>query len=282
MGKRSWTLTIPQAKHAESLQMIIDAHHHLNKLYYPELNRYLDDIVRISEAYGVDRFCVSGLGEFYDGYENKDVEQAFHQLPDKVVGFAFVELDVERPDVIGQFCHRGFRGIKLISPMNNYDNEEYFPFYEQAAKYRMPILLHTGIVAPTPADAKKGVSSARMRPIFLETIARRFPELYLIGAHLGHPWFDEAVAVMRYNSNVYFDLSAMILGYIQDPVVFFKEKLVHQPDYQKLVFGTDCLIRDFSVPHEKYQFVLEKLELDVSVRQQIMGNNVERMLSSTA
>lgn len=260
--------------------MIIDAHHHLNKLYYPELDIYLDDIVRISEQYGVDRFCVSGLGDVYDGYENKDVEQAFSRLPDKVIGFAFVELDVDRPDVVGEFYDRGFRGIKLICPIKNYDDEGYFPVYEQAAKYNMPILLHTGIVGATSTDAARKVSSARMRPIFLETIARRFPELSLIGAHLRHPWFAEAVAVMHYNRNVYFDISGIIMEYIHDPIVFFKQKMIQQPDYQKLVFGTDALVRDFSIPYEKYQGIFEELELNAPVRQAIMGKNVDEMLQA--
>ncbi len=138
--------------------MIIDMHHHLNKLHYPELEKYLEDIVRISEDCGVDRFCVSGVGEFYGGYDNKDVEQAFRQLPDKVVGFAFVELDTEKPGVVAEFHDRGFKGIKLIRPVKDYDDEAYFPFYEQMARYSMPVLLHTGIVIGAPEDGAKKVS----------------------------------------------------------------------------------------------------------------------------
>ncbi len=258
--------------------MIIDIHQHLNKLHYPDLEKYFEDLARISEEYGLDRLCVSGVGEFYNGYDNSDVEQVFRRLPHKVVGFAFVELDVAKPGVVAEFHDRGFKGIKLIRPVKNYDDEAYFPFYEQMARYRMPALFHTGIVIGAPGDSKKRVSSARMRPIFLETIARRFPELFLIGAHLGHPWFDEAVAVMKYNDNVFFDLSAIISEYIEDACEFFREKLFLEPPYEKLVFGTDSLIRDFSVGHGLHQSLFEQLELDASVREQVMGQNADRIL----
>ena len=45
-----------------------------------------------------------------------------------------------------------------------------------------------------------------MRPIYLETIARRFQGLILIGAHLGHPWCEEEAVVSFHNPNVYFDI----------------------------------------------------------------------------
>lgn len=262
--------------------MIIDVHHHLNNVHYRDLNEYLDDLVRISEEYGVDRFCCSGLGEFYGNFDNSDVEQAFRRLPDKVVGFGFVEVDVAEPGIVSEFHDRGFKGIKLIRPVRDYDDEAYMPFYEQIARYRMPVLLHTGIVGRTAADATKKVSSARMRPIFLETIARRFPELSLVGAHLGHPWFDEAVAVMTYNENVFFDITGISSEYIPDTRQFFREKLVKEPPYEKLVFGTDSLARDFAIPYEQQQSFLEELGLDASVRQKVMGGNVDRMLRAVA
>jgi predicted TIM-barrel fold metal-dependent hydrolase len=45
------------------------------------------------------------------------------------------------------------------------------------------------------------------RPGTLDTLARAFPELVMIGAHLGSPWFLEALSVALYHKNVYFDLS---------------------------------------------------------------------------
>lgn len=50
-----------------------------------------------------------------------------------------------------------------------------------------------------------------MRPIYLDTIARAFPDLKIIGAHLGNPWYQEAAEVARWNPNVFFDLTGSTL-----------------------------------------------------------------------
>ena len=71
-------------------------------------------------------------------------------------------------------------------------------------------MFHTGIVDYTNYDKFYGVSSANMRPIYLDPIGRSFPSLKIIGAHLGSPWIFEARDVARFIPNVYFDLSGYL------------------------------------------------------------------------
>ena len=52
-------------------------------------------------------------------------------------------------------------------------------------------------VARKKNERSQNASSARMRPIYLNTIARAFPDLKIIGAHLGNPWYQEAAEVAR-------------------------------------------------------------------------------------
>ena len=51
----------------------------------------------------------------------------------------------------------------------------------------MIILFHTGIVIRTNPDTPTDVSVDRMRVTTLDNIARRFPKLTMIAAHLGIP-----------------------------------------------------------------------------------------------
>jgi hypothetical protein len=46
-----------------------------------------------------------------------------------------------------------------------------------------------------------------MEPIMLDTIAFNFPELRIIGAHLGIGYYDLAAHVARWRRNVFFDIS---------------------------------------------------------------------------
>jgi predicted TIM-barrel fold metal-dependent hydrolase len=47
------------------------------------------------------------------------------------------------------------------------------------------------------------------RPILIDEIARLFPNLKIVIAHIGHPWIEETVAVIRKHPNVYADISAL-------------------------------------------------------------------------
>ena len=67
----------------------------------------------------------------------------------------------------------------------------------------MPLAPHTG-------NLSNGMM-ARLRPSFLATIAAKHPKLYVVGAHFGNPWYDEAGEAARRNKNLYFDLSGSSL-----------------------------------------------------------------------
>jgi predicted TIM-barrel fold metal-dependent hydrolase len=46
-----------------------------------------------------------------------------------------------------------------------------------------------------------------MRPAQIDVIARRFPELRILMAHYGNPWWEEAWKVSWSNKHIYADLS---------------------------------------------------------------------------
>ena len=46
------------------------------------------------------------------------------------------------------------------------------------------------------------------RPIYLDRVALDFPELTIVGGHIGYPWTDEAIAVATKHENVFIDTSA--------------------------------------------------------------------------
>jgi predicted TIM-barrel fold metal-dependent hydrolase len=41
------------------------------------------------------------------------------------------------------------------------------------------------------------------QPIHLDEVLLAFPELTLVGAHLGHPWIDQVIALLRKYKNFY-------------------------------------------------------------------------------
>jgi predicted TIM-barrel fold metal-dependent hydrolase len=166
---------------------------------------------------------------------NEYVADYVRQYPGRLFGFASVNPhDKDAPEQL-EFAIKeyGLVGLKLGPIYQNFypDRPEYFPLYAKAAELRIPILWHQGT-----SFVPNGFLDAS-RPAALDPIARTFPELKMIIAHLGHPWYEECVALIRKNPNMYADMSA--LG--TRPWQFYNAMLsaVEYGVPNKVLFGSD-------------------------------------------
>ena len=74
-------------------------------------------------------------------------------------------------------------------------------------------------------------------PVLLDKVARSFPRLRIIVAHLGQPWVEETVQLLRKHKTMFADLSARYYRRWQ-----FYTGMQHALDYQvtgQLLFGSD-------------------------------------------
>jgi len=204
--------------------LVIDMHNHLFGT-----GAYVDKLIETADKVGIDKICLSGieldltqsLGGKCPG--NSEVLEAMQKYPERIIGFGYIRLGIDGIDKVVELKNQGFRGIKTMRPLQNYDVEEYDPIYATIEQLGLPILFHTGIVAVTPADKYDNVSSARMRPIFIDRIARTFPNLKIFVAHLGMPWFEEAAQMARFHKNVYVDITGSPQGWsARKSPAFFK------------------------------------------------------------
>jgi len=207
----------------------------------------------------------------------KDLEgasQSIRQHPKRLIGFGDIELDSPQAlTLVDRFHKAGFRGLGEISqPQYDYDDRRYWPIYERAEKYGMILLFHTGIVNRRDPEIPSNVSSDRMRISTLDLIARRFPKLTVIGAHLGNPDYAWAGEIGRWNPNLYFDVSGSSLIKKQENYTFFKSIFwwtsvasPHTPKsnasaFEKLVFGSDVFegdLDEFDRELERYHRMLD-------------------------
>ena len=99
----------------------------------------------------------------------------------------------------------GLVGCKLGPIYQDVDplGPEFLRVCEALERLELPLLIHQG----TTFLARTG-SPLVARPILLDEVALRFPELRIVIAHMGHPWFDEAIAVVRRHPHVYADVPA--------------------------------------------------------------------------
>ena len=73
--------------------------------------------------------------------------------------------------------------------------------------------------------------------VLLDPVARSFPDLKMVIAHLGHPWFAETACVVRKHPNVYTDMSALSTRPWQ-----MYNAMITALEYgieKKILFGTD-------------------------------------------
>ncbi len=231
--------------------------------------------------------------------EPKDLDQvaAFMKThPGRLVGLGEIDLDApDALDTVDRYHSAGFRGLgELTKPHYSYDDRRYWPIYQRAEQYRMVILFHTGIVNRTNPEIPSDSSSDRMRVSTLDLIAREFPKLTIIGAHLGNPDYAWAGEIARWNPNVYFDVSGSTLIKKQEDYAFFNQIFwwtnvasAHtpkstRPAFEKLIFGSDVFegeLGELDRELERYRLMLNACKVPPEVQANIFGGTLWRLLN---
>ena len=255
----------------------------------------LDLLAYNCQRLNIYRVCLLGR----PGEGNDLVEQAQQRYPDLVVPFAMLDVDQSQASDVTEFAERGFKGLKIMNPRRNYDDTVYFPLYEEAEKRGLAILFHTGIAGgmidylqfppaswqqadelsremeshrryQPESEVDSWYGAARMQPIFLDGISVAFPELKIIGAHLGYGLYDSAAAVARWRRNVYFDISG---GTVVRRHLVERRMLRSEVSTRKLVWGSDCDMAHMSRELTNWMQAFDELDLSPEERDQIFWGN---------
>jgi predicted TIM-barrel fold metal-dependent hydrolase len=189
---------------------------------------------------GVDRAIVFSL-RYGDsaGIDGNDevTAAAVKKYPDKFVGFAAV--DPRRRDAMELLEHAiedlGLKGVKFGPIYNGVSllDPRMEPVYRYCVKNNLPLTMHMGTTFAENAPIEYG------RPLAVDEIASRYPDVKLIMAHMAHPWSDECIVIARKRSNVYCEVSAIFYRPWQ-----FWNTLITAQEYRiternKIFWGTD-------------------------------------------
>ena len=267
---------------------IVDMHVH-----FDEKNpSFISDFLKVSEKLNLTACMLTPFAN------RKVVADAAKQHPTQIIPFGFVDLDA--PEVVKQVeeLHAvGYRGLGEMEFVKKpYNDPSYFPVYELANRYGWIVLFHTGIVLRRKFDEPEDVASGRMRPIYLEEIARRFPKITVLGAHCGNPEYEWAAEVARWNPNVFWDLSGSTLTKMQGRLADFQkifwwsntewqspEWKAKKPDsdpsaFVKIVFGSDNGLDGIESVVNQYHALFDACALPAHTRKMIMGGTLSNML----
>jgi predicted TIM-barrel fold metal-dependent hydrolase len=118
------------------------------------------------------------------------------------------------------------------------DHARWYPFYAKCVELDIPVQLQVG--QSLVYDQSYPLRSVG-RPITLDTVACDFPELKLIGIHVGIPWTEEMIAMAWKHRNVF------IVSDAHSPK-YWPQSFVHYIDsygQDKVMFGTDFPVLKF-------------------------------------
>ncbi len=146
------------------------------------------------------------------------------------------------------------------------DDARWYPFYAKCCELDIPLMTQVGqSLIYSPEQRLRSVG----RPIALDAVACDFPELKLIGIHVGIPWADEMMAMAWKHENVFIGADAHSPKYWPASFVQY----LNSYGRHKVLFGTDFPVLDFG----RTMAEIDSLGLKPEVRRLFLRENALRV-----
>ena len=207
---------------------------------------------------------------------NDSIAELAERSEGVLIGFATVDPWKGKAalDELDRCREMGLRGLKIqpVTQQLRLNERRFSPLWEYCQAHQLPVLVHTGttgIGAGSPGGGGYKLDYGRPVP-YLDDVASEFPDLTLIAAHFGWPWYLEALAVARHKSNVYIDLSGWSPKYFPAEVVKYFQSVI--PD--KFLFGSDFPL----LTPDRWLAEFDELGTKASSREAILYGNACRVL----
>jgi uncharacterized protein len=160
----------------------------------------------------------------------------------------------------------GFKGLRMLpwlweAPPTD---RRYYPLYAVCAELGVPFCSQVGHTGPLrPSDPG--------RPIpYIDQVALDFPELVIVGGHIGYPWTEEMIAVARKHEHVYIDTSAYTARRYPPELVDYMHSTGGR---HKVLFGTNYPM----ITAQQALAELDALGLDDEARELFLAGNAKRV-----
>lgn len=207
------------------------------------------------DAAGVDKAMVCSLAQ---RIENDFLIDLVAQHPDRLFGFGqVIPQNDGAEDEIHRFADAGLPGLKLHPSLHGYmasDHGILDPIFEVCRERGLIVLFNA-------------LDDAFCAPFAIEEIAKYYPEVPTIIAHMGAVWnVPDAITVAERNPNIYLDTSATLLSDVK--------RAYGRLGPDKIIMGTEWPGSDFDLE----RFKIGKAIPDEADRAKIEGLNMARLL----
>jgi hypothetical protein len=223
------------------------------------------------ERAGVSKTLLAGWhGPAGSLISNDEVAQVIAAAPDRFAGLAAVDLASPMAAVAEvRRCVRdlGFVGVRVVPWLWNLppNDRRYYPVYVACVELGVPVCTqigHTGPLCPSEPG----------RPIpYLDTILLEFPDLVVVGGHVGYPWIPEVLSLATKYQNFYIDTSAYALHRLPSELVEF----MRGRGRDRVMFGSNWPMIDPSACLARR----DDLALDNETTALFLGGNARRVFA---
>ena len=198
---------------------------------------------------------------------NDEVAGFVAEASDRLVGVGSV--DVSRPMEALREARRcvddlGFKAIRILPWLWEVPptDRRFYPVYVACCELGVPLCTqigHTGPLMPSEVS----------RPIYWDQVCLDFPELVVVGGHIGYPWTDEAIAVATKHENFFIDTSAYTVKRYPPALVQY----LRTNGAGKVLFGTNFPM----ITAARALRGWDDLQLDEATAAAFLGGNARRV-----
>jgi predicted TIM-barrel fold metal-dependent hydrolase len=147
------------------------------------------------------------------------------------------------------------------------NDAKWYPYYAKCCELDISVTIQVGNCL-IYRQGQRLPSVAR--PISLDQVAIDFPDLVLVGSHIGWPWHEEMLAMAGKHPNIYLGLDGYAPKYWPPTVVHFANTF----GQDKVVFGTDWPVID----PERAMNDVQALNFRAEPLRKILRENAVRIL----
>ena len=146
------------------------------------------------------------------------------------------------------------------------DHAKYYPFYAKCCELNVPIQMQVG---QSMVYSQEYRTKSVGQPIALDAVACDFPELKLVGIHVGIPWHDEMISMAWKHENIFIGCDAHRPKYWPKSFIHY----LNSYGQDKIIFGTDFPVLEFKKTIDD----IDALGLKSEVRKKLLRDNVIRV-----
>ena len=247
---------------------IFDSLRRWNRQHPPTEELPVEKTIRAMDAAGVSKSLISAwVGPRNVMISNDEVARFASEYPERLVGIGSV--DISKPMQAAAEIRRcverlGFKGIRVLPWLWEKPPTDrlFYPVYTVCCELGVPFCTQIGHTGPLMA-------SEVGRPIYLDRVALDFPELVIVGGHIGYPWTDEAITVATKHVNLYIDTSAYTVKRYPSQLIQY----MRNNGSDKVLFGSNYPM----ITPEKALRGLDDLDLTPETKKKFLGGNAQRV-----